>query len=84
MKADKGAKCFIATVAYGSELAWEVECLRRFRDNQLSTTAFGRNLINLYNRIGPIAARHIASRPKGRSFTKALLSPIVTIINRRV
>lgn len=81
---NKGAKCFIATTAYGSELANEVECLSRFRDERLSTTAFGRNLINLYNKVGPVAARYIASHPNGKLFAKALLSPIITVINRRV
>lgn len=78
----KGAKCFIATAAYGSEFEDNVLCLRRFRDERLTTTVLGRAFIRLYNKLGPIVAMYISSRSKGRSFTRALLLPIVKVINR--
>ena len=80
----KGGKCFIATAAYGSEWANEVEYLRRFRDNRLSITKSGRRFISLYNRIGPIAAQHIENRGKIRAFVRVLLSPVIYFLKRDI
>jgi hypothetical protein len=77
-------KCFIATAAYGSEWGNEVECLRSFRDNRLSNTVAGRKFILLYNRVGPIAARHIENKNNIRAIIRALLSPFIYFIKRGI
>lgn len=73
--------CFVATAAYGSPLAAEITVLRRLRDRHLATNQLGRAFIEAYYRVGPSLARHIAEHAWLRSATRALLSPIVSVIN---
>ena len=58
--------CFIATAAYGSPDAPEVEQLRRFRDDRLLTSRFGVAFVRVYYRISPPIARLIARKPRLR------------------
>ena len=65
--------CFIATAAYGSEDAPEVEQLRRFRDNHLLTNPFGTAFVRFYYRVSPPIARLIARKPRLRSAIRKTL-----------
>lgn len=58
--------CFIATAAYGSEEAPEVEQLRRFRDEHLLTNRMGTAFVRLYYAVSPPFARLIARKPRLR------------------
>ena len=49
--------CYIATCVYGSYDCPEVWALRRFRDNILDTTWYGKLFIWLYYRISPLMVR---------------------------
>ncbi|WP_413914486.1 CFI-box-CTERM domain-containing protein, partial [Candidatus Skiveiella danica] len=44
-------RCFIATCVFGE--AWQTEVLRRFRDEALRPSAWGRRVIRLYYRGAP-------------------------------
>lgn len=74
--------CFVATAAYGSPLASEIEALRRFRDRQLSATAPGRALVAAYQTYGPRAARVIARDETLRSWVRGLLAPVIALVRR--
>jgi outer membrane protein assembly factor BamB len=71
------AGCFIATAAYGTPLAAEVEILRRFRDRNLLPYIPGRILIGLYYRMSPGPARVIASHDRLRAIVRVGLIPVI-------
>ena len=69
--------CFIATAAYGDYNHPQVRVLRRFRDQVLARSAFGRAFIRAYYAASPPLARFIAEGSVRRAVTRALLWPLV-------
>lgn len=71
--------CFIATAAYGTPMAAEVDVLRTMRDNHLLTTTAGTVFVDTYYRLSPMAADVIAGSPALRSIARAFLYPVLLI-----
>ena len=76
--------CFIATAAYGSALAPEVQMLRVFRDRRLMTNAPGRFLVRLYYRFSPALAEMIRPHDGVRAIVRIALWPLVWSIGHPV
>jgi len=71
--------CFIATAAYGTPMAEEIEILREFRDEYLLTNPVGRALVALYYRVSPPMAEFIAEHPSLKPIVRTGLVPAVVI-----
>ena len=69
--------CFLATAAFGSPLAEEVQTLRTVRDRFLLTSSPGRFLTAVYYRISPPLARVIAAHEWLRRATRITLRPVI-------
>jgi hypothetical protein len=69
--------CFVATAAYGSILANEVEPLRRFRDVMLRSTVLGELAVETYYTFGPAVAGAIAPSDLLRLAARDVLGPII-------
>ena len=72
--------CFIATAAYGSTLANDVELLRRFRDTFLQTSVLGELAVEAYYTFGPAIAGVVRESEVVRATARAVLSPIVSTV----
>jgi hypothetical protein len=69
--------CFIATAAYGSLLANDVEMLRRFRDRMLKRSVLGELAVETYYTFGPTVAGVVGESDLLRSTARDLLAPLV-------
>jgi len=71
--------CFIATAAYGTPMAGEIEILREFRDEYLLTSPLGQALVNLYYMVSPPMAEFITEHPSLKPVVRAGLLPAVAM-----
>ena len=71
--------CFIATAAYGTPMAKEIEILREFRDKYLMTNPVGKSLVEFYYRVSPPIAEFITGYPSLKPIVRAGLVPAVAM-----
>jgi hypothetical protein len=67
--------CFIATAAYGSPLAPELDVIRAFRDQYLPDP-----VVDTYYFLSPPAANWLSRHEKMRAVVRSLLYPLVKIM----
>lgn len=80
--ADQATECFIATAAYGTESATQLQVLRDFRDEVLLASPEGRDYVAFYYAVSPDVARYIAEREWLRFVVReAVVDPIVAAIS---
>ncbi len=72
-----GGGCFIATAAYGTALATDINFLRYFRDHYLLTNGPGRYFVELYYRYSPPAAAWLRNQDGLRAAVRVSLAPLV-------
>ena len=71
--------CFIATAAYRTPMAGEIEILREFRDEYLLTNPVGQALVDVYYRVSPPIAEFITEHPGLKLIMRAGLVPAVVM-----
>jgi hypothetical protein len=71
--------CFIATAAYGTPMAEEVQILREFRDKYLLTNPPGRAFVDFYYRVSPPIAEFITEHPNLKPIVRVGLVPAVVM-----
>ncbi|MFC1945281.1 CFI-box-CTERM domain-containing protein [Chloroflexota bacterium] len=74
--------CFIATAAYGTSTAQEIDVLRSFRDEFLRDSWLGNQFITAYNKYSPPIADYISERELLRAFVReVIIDPIVAVVD---
>lgn len=71
--------CFIATAAYGTPMADEIQILREFRDEYLLTNSLGQGLVDVYYTVSPPIAQFITDHSSLKPIMRAGLIPIVAM-----
>ena len=83
-KDDRGG-CLIATAAYGSELAPQVQILREIRDNQLMGTSSGTSFMTGFNHLYYSFSPHIADmqreNPIFKEAVKVAITPLLSSLS---
>jgi very-short-patch-repair endonuclease len=69
--------CFIATAAFGTPMAKEINVLRRFRDQRLKRSMVGLRVVQIYYDNSPVIASIIAKSEKMRQLVRTCLKPII-------
>jgi hypothetical protein len=74
--------CFIATAAYDTDTAQEIDILREFRDEVLLPNSLGARLVSFYYRTSPPIADLISQHEVLRTAVRVgFVDPIVKILN---
>ncbi len=80
-QADPVPPCFIATAAYGTPAAEQLDVLRNFRDVALLESTAGYQFVALYYRLSPPIADFIAGNGLVRALVRKLLvDPVVWVV----
>ena len=74
--------CFIATAAYGTDTAEQLDILREFRDGVLLPNSLGAKLVSLYYKTSPPIANFISQHEVLRTVVRVgFVDPIVAMLN---
>ena len=77
----RGGGCLIATAAYGSEMAPQVQLLREIRDGRLAQTQAGSSFVEGFNAayysFSPHVADYQRENPAFRDMVRTLLTPML-------
>jgi very-short-patch-repair endonuclease len=71
--------CFIATAAYGTPMAQEINTLRRFRDSIMEPNIILKHFATLYYKTSPPVAKVIARSKNMKAFVRLSLKPIIRL-----
>ena len=78
---EPGESCFIATAAYGTSTAEEIDTLRALRDEVLLQNSLGSQFVTLYYEFSPPVADFISEHEGLRTLIKeVLVEPVVWVV----
>ena len=81
MKRNNPSACYVATCVYGSYDCPQVWTLRRYRDQRLAHSMFGRVFIRCYYAVSPTIVRMFGKTKLFHRFWKARLDKMVQRLN---
>ena len=73
--------CFVATAAYGTPMAEDIDVLRHFRDEVLLTSLFGALFVDSYYRTSPPIAEFVAQHPAAAATVRVALIPLLFMLS---
>ena len=83
--ASSGGGCLIATAAYGTELAPQVQFLREIRDNTVMSTAAGTSFMTGFNQLyysfSPTIADMERENPMFQEVVRAFITPMISSLS---
>jgi tetratricopeptide (TPR) repeat protein len=74
------SNCFIATAAYGTPFASEINVLRCFRDNFLLQHKLGECLVEIYYQLSPPIANFISKSEALKFAVRSILKPVILLL----
>jgi hypothetical protein len=81
----KGGGCLIATAAFGTELAPQVQFLREIRDNTVMSTASGASFMTGFNQLyysfSPTIADMERANPMFQEVVRAFITPMISSLS---
>lgn len=72
--------CFIATAAFESDMAPQVQSFRNFRDKYLIPYSAGRELVKFYYEVSPRYAEMISQSELSKSLVRGILWPLLLFV----
>ncbi|NNL58635.1 MAG: thioredoxin domain-containing protein, partial [Nitrosopumilus sp.] len=82
---DEGGGCLIATAAYGTELAPQVQFLREIRDNTVMSTSSGAAFMSGFNQLyysfSPTIADMERENPMFQETVRAFITPMISTLS---
>jgi hypothetical protein len=75
-----GGPCFIATAAYGTPMAVDIDTLRAFRDTYLLSSSAGTAFVDAYYHVSPFIANVVAQSPFLAAVVRLLLVPVIFVL----
>ncbi len=75
--------CYIATCVYGSYNCPEVWTLRRFRDQTLAKSWYGRGFIRFYYTVSPVLVRQLGERKWFQMLFRTVLDKVIDSLKSR-
>ncbi len=79
---EAGEGCFIATAAYGTSTAGEIDTLRAFRDEVLLQNSLGSQSVAFYYEVSPPVADFISEHEPLRTLVREfLVDPVVWVVD---
>lgn len=76
--------CFIATAAFGSSMAPEVQSFREFRNEFLLTNPLGTAFVKFYYKHSPFYANLISQSPTAKVIVRSVLWPVLFVARASV
>ena len=76
-----GGGCFIATAAYGTPVAADIDVLRAFRDEHMLDNAVGLFVADVYYSVSPHVADSVAEHPTLAALIRLVLVPVVAVVH---
>ena len=80
-KSQSSSGCYVATAVYGSYDCPQVWTLRRYRDDTLAGTWYGRAFIHTYYAISPTLVKWFGETQWFKNLWKPMLDKMVTRLN---